>query len=346
MVNMDGKRLTSNALNVLEENTGLKATVVDQEHRPPDGLIYDFVVKFNKIKPELIVETQTWAAHKNIGVLINKYMNLTKGAPGLLVADYINDNMGEKLKEEKINYVDTVGNAFIDIPPVFIYLKGNKNNKTKPIPREKTFTPNELKMIFALLTNTRLLNETYREIADRANIALGNVGPTFEKLKNIGFVKEQIKTKKRAFENTNELFERWVDGYPALRRKYFLGQYAADDMHWWQHADDTAPFEFWFGGEIAGAIYTDLLRPRNAIVYLERKDHHKLLQRYRFKNTTDGEYERPVVVLIERFWRNLDFETERLAPPLIAYADLIETGDVRNREAANAIKEKHLAYLQ
>ena len=54
-----------------------------------------------------------------------------KGLPieGILVADYINPNMAQRLKDRKIQFIDTVGNAYLDLPPTFIFVKGNRETQ-------------------------------------------------------------------------------------------------------------------------------------------------------------------------------------------------------------------------
>ena len=56
-------------------------------------------------------------------------MMMRKGGfehPFLLVAKYINGQMAEQLKQDGIEFIDTAGNAFINQPPLYIFVKGNK----------------------------------------------------------------------------------------------------------------------------------------------------------------------------------------------------------------------------
>ena len=94
------------------------------------------------------------------------------------------------------------------------------------------------------------------------------------------------------------------------------------------------------GGEPAAAVLTKYLYPEKITVY-GSPDFKKLVQVVG-QPMRDG---RGNFELLEPFW---NFETEeldkvhRLCPPLLIYADLLATGDARNIEVANMIREQHL----
>ena len=52
------------------------------------------------------------------------------------------------------------------------------------------------------------------------------------------------------------------------------------------------------------------------------------------------------VEILTPFWNfDHEFANQGIAPPLLVYADLMATGDLRNIEAAGMIYEKYLAGL-
>jgi hypothetical protein len=74
--------------------------------------------------------------------------------PFLLVAKYINGQMAEQLKQDGIEFIDTAGNAFINQPPLYIFIKGNRPpDIVKHIPVKRTFKPAGLRTIYAFLCN-------------------------------------------------------------------------------------------------------------------------------------------------------------------------------------------------
>ena len=49
--------------------------------------------------------------------------------PLLLVTRYINNEAAERLHGGEIQFLDTAGNAFINQPPLYVFVKGNKPEK-------------------------------------------------------------------------------------------------------------------------------------------------------------------------------------------------------------------------
>ena len=82
--------------------------------------------KIQESGARLAVEIKRWAMQANVGAIINRIKLIAEPGQGLLVADYINPNLGERLKAADIQFLDTVGNAYINQQPIYIYIKGNK----------------------------------------------------------------------------------------------------------------------------------------------------------------------------------------------------------------------------
>ncbi|MEZ4685764.1 MAG: hypothetical protein R3B47_06780 [Bacteroidia bacterium] len=61
------------------------------------------------------------------------------------------------LKEEGINYVDRVGNAFFRLGPVYIYIDGIRNQPTEDR-KNRAFTRTGLKVVFHFLNQPDLVN--------------------------------------------------------------------------------------------------------------------------------------------------------------------------------------------
>ena len=70
------------------------------------------------------------------------------------------------------------------------------------------------------------------------------------------------------------------------------------------------------------------------------------LQAARLRKAEPHERQDIQIDLIEPFWKEAkkkgNTEQAGLAHPIIVYADLIETGDTRNLDAANKLREKYL----
>ncbi|MBI1912819.1 MAG: hypothetical protein HYS21_12570 [Deltaproteobacteria bacterium] len=74
-------------------------------------------------------------------------------------------HLAEQLKKNGVEFLDAAGNAFINRPPLFIHIKGNRlPEHLKPATPRRTFRQAGLKVIYAFLCNPGLENQTYRQI--------------------------------------------------------------------------------------------------------------------------------------------------------------------------------------
>ena len=306
---------------------------------------YDAIIKIGKQK--LIVEIKMWAQQKNIGALIQQIRNMP--TKGILVADYINPKMAMRLKEEGIQYVDTVGNAYIETKEIFVFVKGNKQEVTKYKNKRvsRAFGNTGLKTVYAFLCKPELIHATYREIAKKAGVAVGTVGWVLKDLKDAGYIKDRGKKGQRDFINKRELLNRWVENYPEkLQPKQKIGDFIVEDRLWWK-TFDIENYKIYLGGEIAAEKYTEgYLQMQDGIVYVNKYAAKELIIKGRFqldKNQNNRAYK---VALYKKFWEpDVITDVDNYVHPVLAYADLVATADPRNMEAAEVIYEKHLRYL-
>jgi hypothetical protein len=109
------------ALDALAKATDIKIEVEHYLHKNPeydatgslviDGNNIPFAIEF-KVRP-----TPAMAMLASLNQTLEQK---------LLVADYINPILAERLKAQDIWFLDTAGNAYIKQRPLFIYIKGNK----------------------------------------------------------------------------------------------------------------------------------------------------------------------------------------------------------------------------
>jgi hypothetical protein len=271
---------------------------------------------------------------------------------GVLVADYVNPVMAEKLREQRIQFIDTVGNAYIDLPPVYVLVAGKRRPKQKVGPKGDTnraFDRTGLKVVFAFLCRPERVAAPYREIAATAGVAVGTVGWVINGLKNAGFIFEYGSKKGRELTNYKRLLDRWVETYPEkLRPKAYMGDFIADDPYWWKKLD-IQEFHGYWGGEIAAAHYTQHLKPAIATLYLPKEAKTKFIAKTKLRAATETMFDEDArVEIYQPFWRGaalpfMNIGKPGLVPPILAYADLIATADPRNIEAAGMIYDEYIA---
>lgn len=337
-------QILEKALLAIEREAGLRLTLEDTEPAAEDQR-YDATVRIDGKR--LLVEVKRWAQHANLGALINQIQKLPER--GLLVADFINPLMAEKLRAHDVQFIDTTGNAFINTPPAYVYIRGNRPEKATPErwKREdaygRAFATTGLKVVFAFLCNPDLINAPYREIARLADAAVGTVGWVLNDLKADRYVANFGRGRRRLIDY-QRLLDRWTEAYPQkLRPKQLLGVFCADQPDWWRQVA-IADFNGYWGGETAAAKLTNF-KPEIATVYLRAgaEGLTQFVTTHRLRKATQARQlnMENTVYVFQTFWHAED--TTELVDPVLVYADLIATADPRNREVAQDIFADHIA---
>jgi len=330
-------RLLHEALAAYENVTATAATVI-QTPLYVAGEKAEAEIKLGNMPP-LIAEVKATIRPATLWNTVTQLKRFHR--PAVLVTRYVTPQLAEKLKEKDIPFIDTAGNIYLHNDNTFIYVTGRKL-KIKPQERTvRAFRAKGLKVIFALLCRPDLVNAPYREIADKAGVALGTVTNIVKDLEQLGYLYRSRK-KGRLLENKNKLIEQWVEAYPQeLRPQLKPRRFKVIQTDWWKELEHEQwqKLNIWLGGEAAAAVITRYLYPEFVTVY-GRPDFTKLAQIIQPAKDEHGNFE-----LLEPFW---NFEpdqietTQRLCPPLLIYADLMTTGDARQLDAANIIREKYL----
>jgi len=360
---MKGREIIENAIATLKKNTGYELEVAKHKVKSGKGFI-DAVLQGKSKQDRFVVECKAWAAHQNTGAIIQQiisqveqYTDDNGGLLPLFIADYINPRMGEDFRAAKINYIDLAGNAYIKTSTVHIQIEGKKKQLDTALTKPgRAFTSTGLKTVFALLTNENLLNAPYREIAKQADVALGAIGWVFKDLTDQGFINKQLKTKKRQWLNKPGLIAKWVQEFPKLQSKSKLGDFQTHNQQWWQKFQTSEEIlqSGRLGSEYAAAILTKNYKPKDGTLYLQQDQMKEYLQTYRLIKATQPQNELMFkVTLYDQFWGDTlethkesehesEHKKEKIVEPLLAYAELLATGEPRNREIANEIFEKYL----
>lgn len=259
----------------------------------------------------------------------------------LLVTRYVNPGLMEILKNLNINFIDTAGNAFIKLPPLYINIQGKRLKEPESVIKSgRAFQPAGLQLIFTLLCNPRLEENPLREIAEYSGVGLTTVQKTLKGLEKQGFLAFQS-NKKYKLINKGSLIKRWTVLYPEkLKPKYFVGRFKADNNNVFDIKDIINMGAQW-GGETAASMLTNYIRPAFHTVYVDSNKTGEFLLRNRLRKDPAGNIE-----IVNRFWNfNPDYDPSSIVHPILIYADLIAMGDQRDIETANIIYERKIAGL-
>lgn len=257
--------------------------------------------------------------------------------PFLVVTIYTPPEAAARLRDAGIQFIDTVGNAFINQPPLLMFVQGNKPEKEQnPLQTARIFRGVALKIVYLFLCKPELVERPYRELAGMTNVALGTVKSTMTELIQKGFIFDMGKKGKK-LQNKKKLFEHWIAAYPDfLKPKLLLGRFRGDG-EWWKDLALDPTLAQW-GGEVAAAKLTGYLKPGTVTLYAVKQHLGELVIANRLKKDPQGDIE-----ILERFWP-LDngFDECDTVHPIIIYADLIAMGDQRTMETARILYERHI----
>ena len=322
---MAKRAIIETALENLEHNTGLKGIW------HPDKGIFDGEIEwlYNDEVYQIPLEIKNQVERFQVGNLIEQKRQL----PALLVAaDYINPMVKETLRAEGIGYLETNGNVFLKTGPLFLWI-----DNIKTIPREKkvtgrAFAKTGLKLLFHFLLEEDVLNLTYRDIAQRTGIGFGNLNFIITDLKQQGFL---LNINKDVYKLTRkqELLQRWVRAYEEkLKPTLEIGTFRfvnQDNYFNWKEIHLLEGNTFW-GGEPAGGIITNYLQPQQYTLYTT-ETRGNLMRNYQLVPDKEGD-----IKVYQKFWQLAD-EEEGTVPPLLVYADLINSNDRRCLQTAEKI---------
>jgi hypothetical protein len=256
--------------------------------------------------------------------------------PPLLVAPFITREVGERCRQLHLPFIDTAGNAYLEGPGLLVYVAGQPRPAEHRKGNFRALNPAGLQIAFALACRPALVQTTYREIAARAGVALGTVGPVVKDLEARGYLRFR-KGLDRKLIDPHRMIEEWVTHYPiTLRPKLNPRRFQADAER--LHHTDLARLNAYWGGEPAAEKLTRYLKPAQLTIYA-REPIARLVAATRMRADVTGNIE-----LLDAFWNfEADNDFPDVVPPILAYADLLATHDGRNAEAARMIYEQRIA---
>ncbi|MBL7076712.1 MAG: hypothetical protein ISS31_04505 [Kiritimatiellae bacterium] len=291
------------------------------------------------------VRVKTHLHNALIDRMLADHPGLPPAAPRLLV---ISDQIGAKhaamLTQKGVAFLDTAGNAFLDLPGLYLSITGRKSSTPAQRPRPgRAFQPSGLRLVFACLTDPFLdrdpskaiINQTFRTIKQRTGVAVGSIGRILDDLGDAGFV--VVDDKMRLIVDRRRLVQKWTDNYiDRLMPKQDAGRYAASGQDWWRDIHLDPAKQLW-GGEVAAARLTGFLKPQQVTVYAKSEASNLILDA-RLRLDPDGD-----VQLLHAFWGDWPHAAhDDCVHPLLIYADLLASGIDRNMETARRVYDGYL----
>jgi len=283
------------------------------------------------------IETKNEIRQTHIPNIIEKFSR--EQNRWLLVAKYIPGPQKERLKAASINYIETAGNCYINVENLFIYINDKEVTPSRQTDTSKLWSAPGLKFLSIMLSKSIYLNAPYRQIAKAAGIALGNIGPLQEELKQEGYIASADQSPQLL--NKEKLIQRWVELFhvvlkPKLTKGKFRFMREQQQKNW----IDIPVNGFKWGGEPGADILVNYLEPQTFTIYTS-KTTNEIVKQIKIIPDPEGNIE-----IYEQYWDEAllkDYSIpEEVALPLIIYAELMAGMDSRSWEIAARIKNRYL----
>jgi hypothetical protein len=335
---MNEQEIITLALENLQKNAQIKGKWEAFGHGEPDGQLFldldnQHIGYYVEIKNEL----RTHQLQQIIA--FNQHYT-----PIMVVATRLFPKIKEDLRLNNIAYLEANGNIFLKNKETTLWIDTNKPIETDKKTGSRAFTKTGLKVVFQFLIEENLVSKPYRKIAAQTGTGIGNITNIITGLKQDGFLLPIAKNEYK-LNNKQALLNKWMAAYdlrlkPALKVGTFRFLKEEDFLNW-----KNLPIykgKTWWGGEPAGDLLTNFLRPAELTLYTT-ETRNDLIKNYRLIPDDKGN-----VKAYQKFWQydevnvNASLPAGIIAPALLVYADLINTNDRRCAEAAKRIYDAFL----
>lgn len=296
--------------------------------RPSNNRRYDTDISIGDVK--LVGEVKSYVNNANFNQMLFRLQEIrqTNKLPIMLIVGDISPQNLMKFAEEGFNVLDHAGNCYINIPPLYILITGQKLVKPKETVK-KVFNDSAIKLIFYFLLDKSNIAKPYRKIVEETGFSIGTVKNVIEEMTLQHHI---IKTPKgRVLMNWRKLLDDWQVAYnQTLKPKLFIKKMTLANPERFKNWKNTKlPPNACWGGE-SGANLTDgYLTPEILTIYTEG-DSGELIRTSKILPSTEGE-----ILVYKKFWTG--FDENNIAPLILIYADLMGTANSRCLEAAQRI---------
>ncbi|MGC8541466.1 MAG: type IV toxin-antitoxin system AbiEi family antitoxin [Phycisphaerae bacterium] len=188
----------------------------------------------------------------------------------LIMAAYISQPLGERLRKEGVDYIDAEGNVSLIHSPLCILLGGNMPSALERSSGGSKDSRSAMQLMALLLTDPTCLHWPLRSLAQAAGISLGSAHGLMRDLQRIGPIRVRGSVSPEIAQG-GDLLERWGYGYvQRLRPKLFIKTYRTTEG---RQVADLIPLVkqvpgVLVGGELAADITTGLFRASRVTLHV------------------------------------------------------------------------------
>jgi hypothetical protein len=326
------EKIVNIALDNLMTNSGIRALFAPSLKNGLDGEIH---FMFQENREIFSVQIKREIRQHQITQIIKLAQN---NSNFMVLAETIFPKIKDELRKHQIGYLDIAGNIYIQTNTHMIWIEGRKQDKINSEKTNRAFKSAGLKVIYLLLTDDQAVNASQRITAEQAGMALGNVNYVLNELKLSGYILE-LNKKHFQLNNKKELLQKWMSSYedklkPSLHIGNFKFLNFENETNW--RKLNLEPHQSFWGGEPAGALITKYLEPSVFTIYTE-ETRNDLIRKYQLVPDPNGK-----IKIYKKFWKDLEGYSHNVVHSILAYTDLVNSGNSRCIETAHLIYDQYI----
>lgn len=344
----DEDKLLQKCLDNLKVLPDIRATLHEKYNIPDKTNIDGILTIHSPVKSvdyPYTIQPYVTSSAAQLTVAYVKLLEEKIGHKPLLITQNLSESAIDKLIHEKIEFIDSVGNIYLNNSVVYIFTHGKHRRKNKPISYQSfQFTNKILELIYILLKKPDILRASLEELASLVDMAPESISETLKQLYKLGYLQRQ-REGKYFINKYNNLLERWEIGYAeTLRPKLFIGAYTPALQKDFSDIKESIielglEENFLIGGELGAALATYYLMPTSATLHVNT-NHSVIAAKLKLKPSPQGE-----IIFIQQFGKQnagCYNQPEPIADPLLLHAELLLSDNDRLRETAERIYEKFI----
>ena len=314
----------------------------------PDGaaaaLGFDAILRLHTVAGEKTFVVESKSGHLGYAI-VNAAIHRARQFghyPLLICAPHVPPPLVHHIIEQGAAFIDLAGNCHLEIGENYVASVEGR----KPVPRPKTgraFRTAGYQVMFAILAEPSLVGRSVRALATLAGAGKTATAETIAQLAHEGLIG---KTRKgRIILHRKRLLDKWLHGYSeVLRPAWTIGRYRMAEKETdavERQIRETLGNSRWaWGGAAAAMRLTQYYRGPETVVHVWPYD-ETLPRRVRAIPDADG----PVTILETPFDLAFKGAVPETAHPLLVYAELLSSGDERERNTAEVVRDQFLGDL-
>lgn len=332
MNSADEARIAEEAIDILSLHLGMQAPAFRISTDRIADKRYDLILEmhFNQHQYQFVASIKRRLASNADILFINEEFSPNPNI--LIITEYIAPAVEEVLRQRSISYIDTRGNIFLVSNQLFVLIN-KADKKAVKLQSGSIFQKAGIKLLLYILQKPVILNLSYKQISEIAEISTGSISKILSGLKRQEFYYER--NGRRIIRNRKALISQWVTAFGMrVRPELVIGRYRSQI----EYRSMKLPDNVVWSGETAAELLNLNLKSQSAIIYTTNNP-LSIIKTLQLIPDEDGNIE-----LLRTFWNTDELISDVIdtAPSLIVYADLLLSASSRNMEIAEELYENSL----